>query len=224
MIRLKIITNKKLCKNSLEDTLEKVLKAYTYNLKDTNRKEYKSLPNTIKQNSEIGSYLKNFQIESIILREKYISENDYEKLYVSIKKISSKYNISLFSHSHWKSKVFKEGGLIHLPLNMFEEIISDEKNRDDLFKNYREIGVSVHSLDEAISVEKMGATYITFGHIFETACKKGLKPRGSDLLKEICKSVDIPVYAIGGINRENAELAIDNGAYGVCIMSGIMKL
>ena len=60
-----------------------------------------------------------------------------------------------------------------------------------------------------------------YGHIFETACKPGLPPRGLALLKNICESVDIPVFAIGGINKENAYKAIENKAFGVCMMSGI---
>lgn len=224
MIRLKIITNRKLCINSLDDTLEKVLKAYTYNLNDINRQEFNSLPNTLKQNSEIESYLKDFQIESIVLREKDISEKDYEKLYVSIKNISSKYNIAIFSHSNWKSKVIEEGGLIHLPLYILEEINSDKNSRERFFEKYREIGVSIHSVKEGIYAEKIGATYLTFGHVFETECKKGLKARGLMALRDVCKSVSIPVYAIGGINNKNAQMAIDCGAYGVCIMSGIMRL
>ncbi len=222
MIRLKIITNRKLCRKSLDETLEKVFEIY--NSKCVKNKELDELENNIKRKVDIVSYLENFQIESLVLREKDISEKEYEKLYLSIKKLALEYNIPLFSHSHWKSKAFKEDGLIHLPMNIFEKISKDCNNRDNFFRNYREIGVSVHSVDEAIYAEKMGATYIIFGHIFETECKKGIKSRGCNLLRDVCKSVCIPVYAIGGINKKNAQMAIDNGAHGVCIMSGIMKL
>lgn len=45
-------------------------------------------------------------------------------------------------------------------------------------KEFETVGVSVHSADEAVLAEKMGATYVTAGHIFATDCKKGLEPRG----------------------------------------------
>ena len=48
------------------------------------------------------------------------------------------------------------------------------------------VGVSVHTVEEAIFVEKHGGSYLMAGHIFATDCKKGLMPRGIEFLKEIC--------------------------------------
>ena len=60
-------------------------------------------------------------------------------------------------------------------------------------KEFETVGVSVHSADEAVLAEKMGATYVTAGHIFATDCKKGLEPRGIEFLKNAVSSVDIDV-------------------------------
>ena len=49
------------------------------------------------------------------------------------------------------------------------------------------------------------------------------EPRGLGFLKEVCESVDIDVYAIGGISKENMSSCIAAGAKGVCMMSGFMK-
>ena len=87
-------------------------------------------------------------------------------------------------------------------------------------------GTSVHSVEEAVEAEKLGASYISAGHIFSTDCKKGMPPRGLDFLKDVCRSVSIPVYAIGGIRIDKAQLQelLDCGAAGGCVMSGMMKL
>ena len=85
------------------------------------------------------------------------------------------------------------------------------------------MGTSVHSPEEAALAEKLGASYVTAGHIFATDCKKGVPPRGLDFLENVCKSVKIPVYAIGGITRSNMHLALEKGAAGVCVMSGLMN-
>ena len=53
--------------------------------------------------------------------------------------------------------------------------------------------------------------------------EKGLPGRGLDFLGEVCRAVDIPVYAIGGMNEKNAELAVNAGAEGICIMSSAMR-
>ena len=81
----------------------------------------------------------------------------------------------------------------------------------------------ISAADEAVLAEKMGATYVTAGHIFATDCKKGLEPRGIEFLKNAVSSVDIDVYGIGGISPENIGKIQNTGAKGACIMSGFMK-
>ena len=83
--------------------------------------------------------------------------------------------------------------------------------------------MSCHSKEDAEEAEKLGASYITAGHIFDTSCKAGLPGRGLDFLNEVKSSVSIPVYAIGGISADNAGNVINAGADGICIMSGFMK-
>lgn len=85
------------------------------------------------------------------------------------------------------------------------------------------IGTSVHSVEEAVRAERLGASYLFAGHIFETDCKKGLAPRGLSFLEEVCKSVSIPVYALGGINDQTEPLVRKTGAEGACRMSDYMK-
>ena len=87
------------------------------------------------------------------------------------------------------------------------------------------LGSSVHSLEEAEEAFSLGAEYLTAGHIYATDCKKGLPPRGTAFLEEICRAVPVPVYAIGGIRleQEQIEKTLAAGARGVCIMSGAMR-
>lgn len=243
MIKLKIISNRSLCQTSLDITVEKIFYNYLLSRKNLKKDDQVNFnkkivfknddfsSKNILKDSKIIDFLKDFEIDSIVLREKDLSESSYKSLYKNILKISSKYNIDLFAHSYYKDALYMEGGKIHLPLYIFEEICEkidseekDNKSLDKFFKCYKEIGVSVHSIDEAKRAESLGASYLTFGHIFETDCKKGLEPRGLKLLRELCSSVEIPIYAIGGITPQNAYLAVENGAKGVCIMSGIMKL
>ena len=110
---------------------------------------------------------------------------------------------------------------IHLPLWKLRE--AAEKKQLDGFTT---IGVSVHAANEALEALSLGATYLTAGHIYATDCKKGLPPRGTAFLREICQTVSIPVYAIGGIRLEAAQIreVMSCGAVGGCIMSGMMAL
>ncbi len=88
------------------------------------------------------------------------------------------------------------------------------------------VGCSIHSVEEAKEAQKLGATYLTAGHIYTTDCKKGLPPRGLDFLREVCNAVTIPVYAIGGIHAGTGQIleVMECGASGACIMSEMMKI
>jgi thiamine-phosphate pyrophosphorylase len=78
------------------------------------------------------------------------------------------------------------------------------------------IGVSCHSLDDAREAESAGVNYIFFGPVFDTPSKRGMgEPQGVARLAEICRSVTIPVVAIGGITEENAGECIRAGAAGI---------
>ncbi len=84
------------------------------------------------------------------------------------------------------------------------------------------VGVSVHSLDEARRAAEDGADYTTFGHVYPTASKPGLPPRGLRELAKIVESVDVPVVAIGGINHSNVAEVLRTGASGVSVISAIL--
>ncbi|GEA17407.1 thiamine phosphate synthase [Moorella sp. E306M] len=84
------------------------------------------------------------------------------------------------------------------------------------------MGVSVHSVTAAREAEKAGADYLLFGHIFPTASKEGIPPRGVGSLREVVASVGIPIIALGGINTANARQCLAAGARGVAVMSAVM--
>jgi thiamine-phosphate pyrophosphorylase len=79
-----------------------------------------------------------------------------------------------------------------------------------------QIGVSCHALREASEAERAGASYIFFGPIYETPSKAQFgPPQGIARLAEACRSVRIPVVAIGGINEDNAADGLEAGAAGI---------
>lgn len=85
------------------------------------------------------------------------------------------------------------------------------------------IGVTVHSLKEAIAAKKQGADYLGVSPIFATGTKLDAgKPRGIKLIREIKKCVSIPVVAIGGINLSNAQEVVSAGADGLCAISAVI--
>ena len=200
-IKLNIISNRKLCENeNLEKQIEKIFSAY-----------------------EKKIILKNFEIVALTLREKDLDKNEYLNLVEKIYPICKKYGIDLILHQNYDlnlDKKYKIGGF-HLNYEIFKSL--NKNIREKLIKKYKRIGVSIHSLDEGKEVEILGATYVVAGHIFETDCKKDLKPRGLIFIKQLSSTLTIPIFAIGGINQENSNLVIDSGAFSVCMMSSMMK-
>jgi thiamine-phosphate pyrophosphorylase len=78
------------------------------------------------------------------------------------------------------------------------------------------VGASTHSLDSARAAADSGANYVIFGPVFATPSKAGYgSPQGIERLAEVCRSVSIPVLAIGGITPENAGECHDAGAAGI---------
>ena len=200
-IKLNIITNRKLCENeNLEKQIEKIFSAY-----------------------EKKIILKNFDIVALTLREKDLDKNEYLNLVEKIYPICKRYRIDLILHQNYDLNLDKKYKIeeIHLSYDNFKSL--NKNIREELIKKYKKIGVSIHSVDEAKEVENLGATYVVAGHIFETDCKKDLEPRGLNFIKELSSILTIPIFTIGGINKENSHLAINSGAFGVCMMSSLMK-
>ena len=85
------------------------------------------------------------------------------------------------------------------------------------------IGVSASTVEEAVKAVDDGADYIGVGSIFNTSTKPDADQGiGLDTLMEICQAVDVPVVAIGGINKGNIRDVIRAGADGAAVVSAIM--
>ena len=85
------------------------------------------------------------------------------------------------------------------------------------------IGVSCHNRISAISAEEMGADFITFGPVFYTPSKAVYgDPIGVGKLATITKLLQIPVFALGGIKRDNVPQVSAAGAHGIALVSAIM--
>lgn len=157
-----------------------------------------------------------FRPNSLILREKDLSEDKYLELAKSVLDICNKYDVPCYIHSHHEIAKKLNCKNIQLSLEDFMHLSC----KDD-FVN---ISVSCHSLEDVISAERLGAARIVLGTIFETDCKKGLKGKGLHFVKEICAETKLPVYAIGGITPEKISDVLDSGAAGGCMMSYFMKI
>lgn len=156
----------------------------------------------------------------LILREKDLSDEEYETLSAKVLKICAESGTLCFLHSRYQIAEKLGCRNIHLSLGSFIE------NRENI-RHFERISVSCHSLSDVKKALDYGATQIVLGTIFETECKKGQKGKGVDFLKEItgyCRANGgIPVFAIGGITPEKLNEVKSAGARGGCMMSYMMN-
>lgn len=86
----------------------------------------------------------------------------------------------------------------------------------------RIIGVSAHNPQEARLALEGGADYLGAGAVFHTGTKTDAGALPRQALEEICRSVNIPVVAIGGITRENVLSLAGSGVAGAAVVSAIL--
>ncbi len=152
----------------------------------------------------------------LILREKELSEADYQALASDVLSICNKYDVPCILHTF--TGVARALGVkrIHLPLPVLR------KKSKETLTFFDTIGVSCHSVAEALEAQSLGAAYLTAGHIFLTTCKPGLPGRGLDFLRQVTQAVTLPVYAIGGITADRVPELQSAGAAGACLRSSLM--
>ncbi len=154
-------------------------------------------------------------ITRVILREKDLTPDAYTALAERVLRVCEDCGMTLTIHSFPQTAEKLGLHTLHMPLLLLSE---------SLCRKFDTVGTSVHSMEQMLQAEQTGADYVTAGHIYTTDCKKGLPPRGTAFLREICKASTVPVYAIGGIKAEHLPEIADCGAAGACIMSSAMQL
>jgi thiamine-phosphate pyrophosphorylase len=98
-----------------------------------------------------------------------------------------------------------------LPVKDARALIENWSTRRDFV-----VGVSCHSVEAVGTAASAGADYVFFGPVFATPSKAAFgSPQGLESLGDACRSVTIPVIAIGGITLENAAQCFAAGAAGI---------
>lgn len=152
---------------------------------------------------------------ALILREKDLSIDEYIELASKVMNLCSKYSVEFYINHFIEAAINLNVKNIQVS---FKQLI-DNPNISISFNVF----VSVHTLEEAIIADSMKVKGIIAGHIFKTDCKKDLEPKGVEFIHLISKRISTPLFAIGGINIQNAHEIISYGASGFCVMSELMK-
>ena len=152
------------------------------------------------------------------LREKNRSTREYIHLAEKIHKLTKKYNVPLIIDDRIDVAMAVKSEGVHLgqsdmPIYLARKILGDEYI----------IGATAKTVPQAVEAYNQGADYLGVGAIYPTTTKVKTVLTSTATLNNICKSVPIPVNAIGGLNKENIDVLKGIDIAGICVVSAIMK-
>jgi len=153
-------------------------------------------------------------VRVIQFREKKMSTKQMFEIAKRLRKLTYEYDATFIVNDRVDLALAVEADGVHVG----QEDLPAEAVRD-IFDGI--VGVSAHSVEEAKRAEKY-ADYLGVGPVFGTKTKKDAKePIGVEGLRRIVESVNVPVVAIGGINRSNVLEVLKAGVAGVAVISAI---
>ncbi len=155
-------------------------------------------------------------VTCVQLREKELSDEDFLKEAIEINALCKKYNVPLFINDNVDVAIKCAADGIHVGQEDMEAGKVRSLVGDDMI-----IGVSVHTVEEALEAVKNGADCLGVGAMFSTSTKLDADVLSMHTLHDICHAVDIPVVAIGGLNKGNISALAGTGVDGVALVSAI---
>lgn len=150
------------------------------------------------------------------LREKELEYKLFLDEAIKMKDLCKKYDIPFVVNDNVDIAIKSNADGVHIGQEDMEA-----SNVREMIGKDKILGISVQTLEQAIEAEKKGADYLGIGTIFPTNSKDNAVKVSIETLSLICKSVNIPVVAIGGINKTNINQLKNTGISGVALISAI---
>lgn len=157
-------------------------------------------------------------VQVVQLREKNATAARVIELGRKIRELCSIYNALFIVNDRVDVAKIVEADGVHLG----QDDIDIHDARAILGTNFI-VGISTHMPEQAKKAQEDGADYIGVGPVFETPTKEGRQAVGLAYVNWASENIDIPFFAIGGIDLENAHDVIEAGAKGVAVVRAIIN-
>ena len=157
-------------------------------------------------------------VTCVQLREKELGDEDFLSEALEIGALCKRYNVPFFINDNVEVAIKCKADGIHVG--------QDDMSAEDVRKlvgNDMMLGVSVHTVKEALDAVKAGADCLGVGAMFSTSTKLDADVLTMEALKDICDAVDVPVVAIGGLGKHNIMKLAGTGVDGVALVSAIFS-
>ena len=157
-------------------------------------------------------------VQAVQLREKDLEIRDLLRMAYSFRELTARYRAKLFINDRVDVALAVGADGVHLGGSSIPAFAARKAAGEGML-----IGVSTHSVAEAGKAEEEGADFVTLGPVFETPSKmKYGKPLGFGPLREVSAKSLIPVFAIGGVQKERVKNTLESGAFGISLISAIL--
>jgi len=150
------------------------------------------------------------------LREKELDDAAFLKEAIEISALCKQYGVPFFINDNVEIAIACHADGIHVGQEDMEAAQVRQRVGENMI-----IGVSVHSVEEALEAVQNGADCLGVGAMFSTSTKTDVDLLPKETLRDICAAVDIPVVAIGGIGKTNIAQLAGTGVDGVALVSAI---
>lgn len=152
------------------------------------------------------------------LREKDRTTREYIHLAECVHRITQRYNVPLIIDDRVDVALAADTEGVHvgqtdMPVQTARKLMGCDKI----------VGATTKTASQAAEAYEQGADYLGVGAIYPTTTKVRTVLISTDTLREICKTVPIPVNAIGGLNASNLDVLSGIPIAGICVVSAIMK-
>ncbi|WP_270526201.1 thiamine phosphate synthase [Longibaculum muris] len=156
-------------------------------------------------------------VTCVQLREKHLNHQLFVQEAKELKELCNQNQIPLIINDDVEVMLEVDADGIHVGQN-------DMQAQDvrKLIGSDKVLGVSVQTVEQAITAQNAGADYLGVGAVFPTGTKDDAIEVDLATLQDICQHVDIPIVAIGGINQENLLQLKGSGIDGIAVVSAIM--
>ena len=155
-------------------------------------------------------------VTCVQLREKALSDEDFLREATEIRALCRSYQVPFFINDNVEVAIRCGADGIHVGQEDMAAGAVRSLVGEDMM-----IGVSVHTVAEALEAVRNGADCLGVGTMFPTPTKPDAKVVSKQTLSDICRAVEIPVVAIGGLNKHNIADLAGTGVDGVALVSAI---
>lgn len=150
------------------------------------------------------------------LREKELGGTEFSREAEKVQKLCQRHHIPLIINDD--PAIAVDCGAVGVHIGQCDENASQVRA---FLGPGKIMGVSAHTVAEAVAAEAAGADYLGVGAMFPTSTKSDAEIVSQDELDAIVKAVKIPVVVIGGITAANLSVFAGRGIAGAAIVSAI---